>query len=112
MSDEDRYVTDDYEVIFRPLMDHLPGEWEPGVLWYVEAWEHSGGLEWPQGIAVVAGGGYIHFLFVIDFARRKGVGSLLIEAIANRWPNAQASGAVSEGGEKLVKLLEKITSEA
>ncbi len=100
-------------VLFRHLGDHVPESWTRGFHWQVEyhAPQDRGfpiGLAWV--IAPPLGGSWpkgtyprpcITFVLVVDEERRKGIGTKLVQAIRERWPNAMFTDAISEADEAL-----------
>ncbi len=107
-------------IIFRNLGTDLPPECMAGWNWQVELHDERGfpvGLAWvlalPPGLTT-APPGYIatpslKFIIVIDDMRRRGVGTCLIEACLERWPDLDLGLAISEAGEA---LLDKFCSAA
>jgi GNAT superfamily N-acetyltransferase len=71
--------------------------------WYVEA--YKGGRMFPVGTAYVVAVGNVaqlNFILVADQWRRQGVGTALINAIRDRWPDYQAT--LPMGDEATIKF--------
>jgi GNAT superfamily N-acetyltransferase len=108
------------DVIFRNLGDNVPPDCQQHCNWQVECHEGRGfpsGLAWVlvppdgpgQNTETKQGGSLrplVKFVLVTDDARRRGIGSRLIEACRERWPDLVLSAPISEAGLGLYRKLQ------
>ena len=97
---------EEFEIIFRQIKRDVPAHLYRGVHWYVEAWD--GDVLFPRGTAYVCVGelgAFVDFIQVQDTCRGTGIGTMLIDAISERWPGAFETDGISEAGEKLADRL-------
>lgn len=100
-SEAERVMLGPDEILFRRL-DAPVASWSgPGVRWAVEYW--PAGMAYPvaQAWVVMNYGPYIDCLHVMDGHRRRGVGTALLTAITERWPEVEFD-AFTEAGEQFL----------
>jgi GNAT superfamily N-acetyltransferase len=106
-------------ILFRHLGDNVPDAWIKDFRWQVE-YHGSHDPGYPLGLAWVfappPGKTYLEdmdhqpwimFIFVVDGARRTGIGTKLIQAIKDRWPDVKPTPAISDEGAALIRKIRK-----
>lgn len=105
-------------ILFRNLGDNVPPGWARGVNWQVEYHPGDNGQDrgFPLGLAWVVEAkrspewpydAIVKFVFVVDDERQKGIGTELLKAIRQRWPQALLTGPISKAGEHLLNKFEE-----
>lgn len=86
------------EILFR-RPDAPVASWsKPGIRWAVEYWWEEMAYPVAQAWVVTNYGPYIDWLHVMDGHRRQGIGTALLKAITERWPDVEFD-AYTESGE-------------
>jgi GNAT superfamily N-acetyltransferase len=99
-------------VLFRHLGDFVPATWARGLRWQVEYHSHNdrgfpAAMAWviaPATGAPMPEGSrpWVMYIIVVDDERRKGIGTKLLQAIRDRWPDAILTDAISDAGAALL----------
>ena len=94
-------------VLYRKLPRHPC--WYESDLWVAEYWD----LSWdflPAGNAVVAMTQdyppLVMYVHTLDHFRRQGIATALMEAVKNRWPDAQRTDGISESENAFIESLD------
>jgi GNAT superfamily N-acetyltransferase len=103
------------EFVFRPTGNTVPSNWKPGIHWLVEAHSSADDLSYPVGLAWVSDFFRapipivsLDFILVPDHYRRLGVATALVRKCRERWPDIVLTEAISEGGEGLMRSLDRL----
>jgi len=86
------------EILFQCLRDPVASWSPPGIRWAVEYWLKD--MAYPVGQAwvhVSPYGPFLDWLHVMDGHRRAGIGSALLSAIEQRWPDVICDPATELG---------------
>lgn len=89
------------EILFRRLDAPVASWSRPGVRWAVEYWARDMAYPIAQAWVVMNYGQYIDCLHVMEDYRRRGVGTVLLSAITERWPEVEFD-AFTEAGEQFL----------
>jgi len=89
-----------FREVKRESINNLSVTW-----WHVEIYDDQG-RQFPVGVAYVKQFGpldaQLDFIVIADAWRRQGFAERLMHAIKSRWPNAYATQAMSEEGQRLL----------
>ncbi len=86
------------EILFRQLGSPVVSSSVPGLRWVVEFWVYD--MAYPLGqvwVTVTDTLQYLDWMVVDEDNRRKGIGSQLLKACLERWPNMEYDGATDAG---------------
>ena len=89
------------EILFRRLDAPVASWSRPGVRWAVEYCRADMASPVAQAWVVMGYGQYIDCLHVMEDYRRRGIGTALLTAITERWPEVEFD-AFSEAGEQFL----------
>jgi GNAT superfamily N-acetyltransferase len=99
-------------ITFRSMNAGIPQYWDTNLHWQIEYYPDETEAGAPLGLAWVsdctAGGSFasLDYVLVRDDFRRQGIGTELVRACRERWPDLRMD-AVSECGEAFLDYLER-----